>query len=122
MSRLPSRITKLIEELEAQDPDALVAVFDALGYYHYASANHQEILDYTADELLKIHLSKIVDPAYHHRAFVLRTISVFYDRPIRFSSNLITKAGHRVQVAGTLQHFRDPGDERFFITFVRAEV
>lgn len=118
---LPSSIMAQIQQLESQDPQALVAVFDAFGYYLYASAGHEQVLGYTAEELLKSHLSKIVDLPEHHAAYVLRTISVFYRRPIPFSSRLVAKSGTLIPVAGTLQHFRAPNGVRYFLTSVLIE-
>jgi PAS domain S-box-containing protein len=96
-----------------------VAVVDAYGYYLYASPGHEQVLGYTAEELQTTHLAKIVDSPAHRAAYVLRTISVFYNRPIPFTSSLVARSGSRVHVAGTLQHFREPDGVRYFITSVR---
>jgi len=120
MKDLPIVVTNQVKQLESQDPQALVAVFDAYGDYLYASATHEGALGYTSAELLDMHLAEVVDPAEHRGAYVLRTISVFYTRPIPFSSRLIAKSGARVPVSGTLRHIRADSGVRYFITCVRA--
>ncbi|MDF2461540.1 MAG: hypothetical protein K0S68_943, partial [Candidatus Saccharibacteria bacterium] len=89
MARLPSFVMSHVKELESKDAEAVIAVFDATGYYLFASRNHTEAIGYSPEELLTMHLSQVVDPAEHHPAWVLRTISVFYSGPLKFSSRLI---------------------------------
>ncbi len=115
---LPPSVVKYVKELESEDPGILVAVFDKDGYYLYASPNHEQVLGYTPEYLLTRHLSRIVDPREHRAAWLLRTLAVFYTRPIQFSTRLVAKSGERVHVAGTLRHLRGPHNEMYFITSV----
>lgn len=116
---LPPHILAYVESLEASDEQALVAVFDRDGYYLYASANHEQILDYTADELLRLHLSQVVEESQHHAAWVLRTVSVFHTKPLPFSTRLVAKSGQLVPISGILRHIHRPGGERYFVTVVK---
>jgi PAS domain S-box-containing protein len=119
MNSLPPAIASVARDLEARDAEAIVAVFDEFGHYLYASPNHQDALGYTQAELELMHLSDVVEKAEHRAAYVLRTIIVFYSRPIRFSSHLVSKAGELVEVSGTLRHTRDQGT-MYFLTSVRV--
>jgi PAS domain S-box-containing protein len=120
MPKLPPSIVSEVQKLASEGDDQVIAVFDANGFYLYASPNHKEAIGYTEEELLEMHLSQVVDKPEHHNAWVLRTISVFYSGPMSFSSYLSRKSGERVKVAGTLRHFRVPGGVRYFITCVRT--
>jgi len=113
---LPSQVVEYIEELESQDSEALVAAFDRNGYYLYATPNHDQVIGFTANDLLSKNLAQIVDQAEHHAAWVLRTISVFYSKPIPFSSRLVAKSGARIRVSGTLRHIAGSKGEMFFVT------
>jgi PAS domain S-box-containing protein len=115
----PPSIVEYVKELESKDAGILVAVFDRDGYYLYASANHEPALGYTAEELLNMHLSQVVDKAEHRAAWVLRTIAVFYTRPIPFSTRLVSKSEKLVPITGTLSHLRDSRGEMYFITSVK---
>jgi len=117
---LPQKVLKCVASLESADSGALVAAFDKDGFYVYASANHLEAVGYSDDELLKIHLSEIVDKSYHHAAWVLRTVSVFYANPIRFSTRIVAKSGDLVQIAGTLRHIREPREPMYFVTCTKV--
>ena len=117
---LPPQIVEYVQQLESGDSEALVAVFDIHGYYLYASPNHKQVLGYTADELLKMHLSQLVDKSEHHAAWVLRTISVFYTKPVHFSTRLVAKSGNVIGIAGTMRHMRQDG-YRYFVTYTKPE-
>ena len=119
MPDLPADILDLVTELESQDPQALVAVLDAYGFYLYASPNHLPAMGYSSAELLDAHLSQIVHRAEHRAAYVLRTISVFYTRPLQFSSRIVSKDGDRINITGTLRHYRDESGARYFITSIK---
>lgn len=119
---LPRQIVEYVMECESKDPQALVAIFDRDGYYLYATANHQPALGYSASELTSMHLSEVVDPPLHHAAWVLRTVSVFYTKPIHFSSRLVAKSGKLVHVSGTLRHIHEPGNDRYFVTCVKPDL
>jgi PAS domain S-box-containing protein len=116
---LPRQIVEYVEELESDDASAMVAVFDADGYYLYASPNHEQALGFTSQDLLSKHLSQTVDKQEHHAAWVLRTISVFHTRPMKFSSHLVAKSGELIHVAGTLRHMREPRRPMYFVTCVK---
>jgi len=118
--RLPVQVTNYIEELESTDPEALVAVFDRNGYYLYATPNHDSAIGFTPEVLLRMNLTEIIDKRDHHAAWVLRTISVLYAKPIPFSSRLVAKSGDLVPISGTLRHISVPGGEMYFVSFVRV--
>ena len=118
-SHLPALITEHIQRLESADPEALIAVFDEYGNYLYVSPNHELATGYTIDELLSMHLSQTLHPTDHNAAYVLRTISVFYPRPIPFSGRVITKSGAHVKISGTIQHRRSPEGTMYFVSSVR---
>ena len=116
---MPRHITAYVQELESNDPQALLAIFDRDGYYLYATPNHEQAIGYTTQELTSMHLSQTVDPPLHHAAWVLRTVSVLYTKPIQFSSRLVTKSGEIVHISGNLRHLHEPGSDRYFVTSVR---
>jgi PAS domain S-box-containing protein len=120
MSQLPDIVTKRVRELEAEDPTALVAVFDPFGYYLYASPHHRPVLGYTPRELLEINLAQVVERADHNAVFMLRTIVTIYTKPVTFSAHLLTKKGERVKLSGHLYHIRHEG-ERYFLTSTKPE-
>jgi PAS domain S-box-containing protein len=115
----PPSILKRATDLESKDPRNVVAIFDRDGYYLYASANHDQALGYTPDELTQMHLSTIVHKPDHHAAWVLRTIVALSPKPIHFSSRLVAKSGSLVHVSGDLRHVREPHGEMYFITCVK---
>ena len=117
---LPPQVTQYVAELESKDSGALVAVFDRNGYYLYATPNHQQAVGYAPGELLGMNLAQVVDRSEHHAAWVLRTISVLYTKPIHFSSRLAAKSGELIPISGTLRHIHDPHSDRYFVTCVNV--
>ncbi|HEY2003733.1 MAG TPA: PAS domain S-box protein [Candidatus Saccharimonadia bacterium] len=113
---LPPKILGYIERLESDHSEALVAAFDRNGYYLYASPNHEAVIGFTAEELTSMHLSQTIEKSQHHAAWVLRTISVLYPEPLRFSTRLVAKSGAIIPISGTLRHLRDTGGDRYFIS------
>jgi PAS domain S-box-containing protein len=118
---LPPSIQELADRLANDDAEVLVAVFDRYGNYLLASDNHLQAVGYTAAELVEMNLAQLVIKDDHRAAWVLRTISVFYTRPMHFASRLVAKSGAVIKVAGTLTHVQDAKGDRYFITSVRVQ-
>jgi hypothetical protein len=118
--RLPVQISDYIAQLESQDPAALVAAFDRYGFYLYATPNHEPVIGYSAADLLTMNLTQVINQPEHHAAWVLRTISVLYSKPIPFSTKLVAKPGHLVRISGTLRHISVPEGGMYFVSSVKV--
>jgi PAS domain S-box-containing protein len=119
---LPIPVAEYVEQLESEESEALVAAFDRYGYYLYASSNHNRVIGFTATELEGMNLAQIIDQPFHHAAWVLRTISVIYAKPVPFSSRLVSKTGGLVRISGTLLHISTPEGERYFVSRSRPDI
>lgn len=105
MSELDPKLRSEAEQLAANHPESMVAVFKAAnGNYLYASPTHREYMGYQPEELLGHSLREYVHPGDLQHTLLGFMDAVLHGKSIELGVRLVHKSGRPFRVRATAKH------------------
>ena len=104
MSELDPNIKAQAEQLAADNPDSMVAVFRPDGTYLYVSPSHVDLMGFTPEELTGIKLPDRIHPDDLDHTNLAFMDAVLHGKSVEVGVRVLHKSGRPVRVRASARH------------------
>ena len=121
--RLSQSLQQAISSIAVLNPEALITLFNDMGYIAYASDNHETELGFKPRELIGVHWTERVHPDAHQQAHLWRVQIEFSDRDTHIQgTRILTKDGGSRQVKSAwVRKLQDQNGSKFILSWLELE-